>query len=61
MSMQQKAAGGELLVASGVADDLMGEAPTRALDLRGRQQPINAFALRTWSDDRRRELVGSSA
>ena len=46
--MQQKAAGGELLVASGVADDLMREAPRRTLDLRGREQPINAFALGRW-------------
>jgi adenylate cyclase len=59
--MQQKAAGGELLVASGVADDLMGEAPSRILDLQGHQQPINAFALGTWSDNQRREVVGSSA
>ena len=43
--MQQKAAGGELLVATGVADDLIGAAPTRSLDLRGYQQPINAFAV----------------
>jgi adenylate cyclase len=43
--MRQKAAGGELLVASGVADDLMSEAPRRTLDLRGHEQPINAFAL----------------
>ena len=61
MSMQQKAAGGELLVASGVADDLMGEAPTRALDLRGRQQPIDAFVLGTSSDNERREVAGSYA
>lgn len=43
--MQQKAAGGELLVAAGVADDLIADAPTRNLDLRGYQQPINAFAV----------------
>jgi adenylate cyclase len=59
--IQQKAAGGELLVASGVADDLMGEAPRRTLDLRGRQQPIDAFVLGTWSDNERREVAGSSA
>jgi adenylate cyclase len=45
--MQQKAAGGELLVASGVADDLMGQAPRRTLDLRGHDQPIDAFVLGT--------------
>jgi hypothetical protein len=28
-----------------VADDLMGEASKRALDLRGHQQPIDAFVL----------------
>ena len=43
--MQQHAAGGELLVASGVADELMGEASTRNLHMRGYEQPINAFAL----------------
>ena len=61
MSMQQKAAGGELLVASGVADDLMGKAPRRTLELRGHQQPIDAFALGTWSDNQRREVAGSYA
>ena len=35
--MQQHAAGGELLVAQGVADDLVGNAALRTLDLRGRQ------------------------
>jgi adenylate cyclase len=43
--MQQHAAGGELLVASGVADDLMPEAPRRTLRLRGHEQPIDAFVL----------------
>ncbi|HEY7051282.1 MAG TPA: adenylate/guanylate cyclase domain-containing protein [Mycobacterium sp.] len=43
--MQQQAAGGEILVAAGVADDLMANSPTRSLDLRGRDRPINAFAL----------------
>jgi len=33
--MQQHAAGGELLVASGVADELMGVTPRRRLNLRG--------------------------
>ncbi len=43
--MQQHAAGGELLVASGVADDLMEEAVRRPLTLRGHEQPIDAFVL----------------
>lgn len=45
--MQQNAASGELLVAPGVADDLISESPRRMVDLRGHQQPINAFVLRT--------------
>jgi adenylate cyclase len=43
--MQQHAAGGELLVASGVADYLMAKTPRRSLNLRGHQQPIDAFVL----------------
>lgn len=43
--MQQHAAGGELLVASGVADELMAKTPRRALNLRGHNQPIDAFVL----------------
>jgi adenylate cyclase len=43
--MQQHAAGGELLVASGVADDLMGTTPRRRLNLRGHDQPLDAFVL----------------
>jgi adenylate cyclase len=43
--MQRHAAGGELLVASGVADDLMTGAPRRQLDLRGCGQPVDAFVL----------------
>ena len=43
--MQQHAAGGELLVASGVADELMGTPPRRRLNLRGHDQPIDAFVL----------------
>lgn len=43
--MQQHAAGGELLVASGVADDRMAKAQQRRLNLRGHEQPINAFVL----------------
>jgi hypothetical protein len=37
------------------------KAPRRTLDLRGHEQPINAFALGTWSDNQRRKVVGSSA
>ena len=43
--MQQHAAGGELLVASGVADDLMETTQRRRLNLRGRDLPIDAFVL----------------
>jgi adenylate cyclase len=43
--MQQHAAGGELLVASGVADELMEKTPQRRLNLRGHDRPINAFVL----------------
>ena len=42
--MQGAAAGGELLVRTGVADRL-GVGPTRTLQLRGRAQPIEAFVL----------------
>jgi adenylate cyclase len=45
--MQQHAGGGELLVASGVADELMAKTPRRALNLRGHKQPIDAFVLGT--------------
>ena len=45
--MQQHAAGGELLVASGVADDRMARAQRRRLNLRGHAQPIDAFVLGT--------------
>jgi adenylate cyclase len=45
--MQQHAAGGELLVASGVADELMANSARRALNLRGHEQPIDAFVLGT--------------
>jgi adenylate cyclase len=44
--MQEHAAGGELLVASGVADHLMATASRRALNLRGREEPLDAFVLR---------------
>lgn len=43
--MQQHAAGGELLVASGVADELMTKTPRRVVNLRGHTQPIDAFVL----------------
>jgi adenylate cyclase len=43
--MQQHAAGGELLVASGVADELVANMPRRRLNLRGHEQPIDAFVL----------------
>lgn len=43
--LQQHAASGELLVADGVAEDLPPGAPRRALTLRGRAQPIDAFVL----------------
>ena len=43
--MQQHAAGGELLVACGVADNLMTRTPRRPLNLRGHEQPIDAFVL----------------
>jgi adenylate cyclase len=43
--MQQHAAGGELLVAPGVADDLMERSQRRTLNLRGHEQPIDAFVL----------------
>jgi len=43
--MQQHAAGGELLVASGVADELMEKTPRRRLNLRGHDRPIDAFVL----------------
>jgi adenylate cyclase len=45
--MQQHAGGGELLVAAGVADELMEKTPRRTLNLRGHEQPIDAFALGT--------------
>ena len=43
--MQQHAAGGELLIASGVADDLVAKSPRLSLNLRGHEQPIDAFVL----------------
>lgn len=43
--MQGAAAGGELLVRAGVADELVVRAPRRTLALRGREQPIDVFVL----------------
>jgi adenylate cyclase len=43
--MQQSAAGGELLVAEGVADELAASAPRRTLTVRGREQPVEALVL----------------
>ncbi len=43
--MQGSAAGGELLVASGVADDLMDGKAVRRLQLRSYERPVAAFAL----------------
>jgi len=43
--MQQDAAGGELIVAGGVADELVAQAPRCTLTLRGREQPMEAFVL----------------
>ena len=43
--MQQHAAAGELIVARGVADELAAHAPLRTLELRGREQPTDAYVL----------------
>src|SRR3954468_15210463 len=43
--MQQHAAGGELVVAAGAADELLTNAPRRTLTLRGHEQPVDAFVL----------------
>ena len=43
--MQQHAAGGELLVAAGVADGYLAGAPRRRLNVRGRTQPVDAFVV----------------
>ena len=45
--MQQHAGGGELLVASGVADELMERTPQRRLNLRGHDRPLDVFVLGT--------------
>jgi adenylate cyclase len=52
--MQQHAAGGELLVGSGVADELMAATPRRTLTLRGHERPIDAFVLGTGRDSTNR-------
>lgn len=43
--MQQSAAVGELLVAAGIEDELVAQAPRRPLTLRGREQPVEALVL----------------
>jgi class 3 adenylate cyclase len=43
--MQQGAAGGEVVVARGVADDLASHGTPRTLHLRGHEQPVDAFVL----------------
>lgn len=43
--MQESAAGGELLVADGIDDQLVAHAPRRKLALRGREQPVDVFVL----------------
>jgi adenylate cyclase len=43
--MQSCATGGELLVRAGVADHLAAGAPLRKLQLRGREEPIDAFVV----------------
>jgi adenylate cyclase len=59
--MQQEAAGGELLVASGVADDLMAGSSRRTVDLRGHQDPMDAFVLGTHSDNQFCRAVSPTA
>jgi adenylate cyclase len=43
--MQQHAGAGEVLVAEGVADGAVDDAPTRTLELRGRDEPMRARVL----------------
>jgi adenylate cyclase len=43
--MQRATVGGELLVAGGIDDELVAHAPRRRLELRGREQPVDAFVL----------------
>lgn len=45
--IQGQAAAGELLVAAGVADDLLARTPRRVLHLRGHDQPMEAFTIGT--------------
>ena len=50
--MQQSAAGGQLFVAPGLADDLVAHAPRRTLVLRGHEQATEAYVLTmSGSDD----------
>jgi adenylate cyclase len=41
--MQQLASGGELLIAGGVADEMTAHLARRTLNLRGHDEPIDAF------------------
>lgn len=43
--MQAAAAAGELLVAGGIDDELVAHAPRRRLELRGREQSVDAFVV----------------
>lgn len=43
--LQQGAAGGEVVVARGVADDVAAQGTPRTLHLRGHEQPVDAFVL----------------
>lgn len=43
--LQQPARRGEQFVESGVADELMGNAPRRSLNLRGHERPIDTLVL----------------
>jgi adenylate cyclase len=43
--MQELAAGGELLVTAGIADEFVAPAPRRTMALRGRERPLDAFVL----------------
>jgi class 3 adenylate cyclase len=44
--MQAAAAAGELLVRKGVGDDLIGDAPERTLQLRGREESVEAVVVK---------------
>lgn len=43
--MQQGAAGGEVIVARGVADELATQGTPRTIHLRGHENPVEAFVL----------------